>query len=284
MLFGDYYTLLIVIICTALLGILGGMIGSFALLREQSLLGDAIAHACLPGTVLAFLMTGSMQPTILMLGSLGAGICAVGIIHTIRRHTHLKMDAILGGTLSVFFGFGLVCITLAQQHPSQQQAVFTAIIFGSAATLGMYDCWIVAIGACIVLGSLWITWTELTLITFDTTYARACGYHVDRYDALLTGLLIITIALGLPMIGAILMSTLLIAPAAAARLWCTSLVSLVTLAALFGALSSILGTVISAHYLHMPTGPVIAVVAVSWVLISLIIAVCHTKKTCTRNV
>ncbi len=275
MIFGDYYTLSIVIACTALLGLTTGIIGAFALLREQSLLGDAIAHACLPGTALAFLATGNAHPAILMFGSLCAGICAIIIITTIRRATDLKMDTILGGTLSVFFGFGLVCMTIVQKYPLHQQSILTSIIFGNAATLCMHDGIITAIAALVVLSCIAVLWKELQLITFDSTYATISGYAAQRYDTVLTSLLFITIAIGLPMIGVILMSTMLIAPAAAARLWTSRFGPFVICSGVFGALFSIIGTCISTQYYHMPTGPVIAVVAVTWTLLSLVIT---TKK------
>ena len=101
------YTLRTVAIGTALIGIVSGALGCFALLRRQSLLGDAISHAALPGVVIAFLLTRSKTSFVLIVGALLAGWLATLVVLAIVRHTRIKEDSALGLTLSVFFGFGL---------------------------------------------------------------------------------------------------------------------------------------------------------------------------------
>src|SRR5277367_1309516 len=100
-----------------MLGATSGALGAFALLRQQSLLGDAISHAALPGIVLMFLCTHTKNPWILLCGGAVAGIVGVVSMHYIITHTKLKKDAILGIILSVFFGFGLVLMTVVQKIP-----------------------------------------------------------------------------------------------------------------------------------------------------------------------
>src|SRR5690606_19155694 len=98
------------------LGIVSGTLGSYAVLRRQSLLGDAISHAALPGIALAFLLTGSKAPLVLVLGAAAAGWIGTLLVMGIVRATRVKFDSALGIILSVFFGIGLVLLTLIQKR------------------------------------------------------------------------------------------------------------------------------------------------------------------------
>src|ERR1700678_2651254 len=110
------YTLFLVLQGAAILGIVAGMMGVFALLRQQSLLGDAISHAALPGIVLMFLCTHSKNPWILLTGGAVVGSFGTWIVNIVLAHTTLKKDAVLGILLSVFFGLGLVLMTIVQKY------------------------------------------------------------------------------------------------------------------------------------------------------------------------
>ncbi|HAV53488.1 MAG TPA: zinc transporter, partial [Aequorivita sp.] len=102
---------------TAVLGAICGMLGSFAVLRKESLLGDAISHAALPGIALAFLITGAKDSGTLLLGALVSGLIGTFWIRGITSKTHLKSDTALGLILSIFFGFGMLLLTFIQKQP-----------------------------------------------------------------------------------------------------------------------------------------------------------------------
>ena len=110
LLFSDY-TLRTITLGTAVLGAVCGMLGSFAVLRKQSLLGDAISHAALPGIAIAFLITGAKDSNVLLLGALVSGLIGTFWIRGIITKTHLKTDTALGLILSLFFGFGMLLLT-----------------------------------------------------------------------------------------------------------------------------------------------------------------------------
>ena len=110
------YTLRTVALGAATLGIVGGGLGTYAVLRGQSLLGDAISHAALPGIALAFLLTGSKEPLVLMLGAGAAGVVATLAILGVTETTRVKYDSALALMLAVFFGFGLVLLTYIQRY------------------------------------------------------------------------------------------------------------------------------------------------------------------------
>jgi manganese/zinc/iron transport system permease protein len=98
-----------------------GALGCFAVLRRQSLLGDAISHAALPGIVLAFMLTGTKSTLVLVLGAALAGWLGTLLVMTIVRHSRLPEDSALGIVLSVFFGFGLVLLTYVQRMPTRRR-------------------------------------------------------------------------------------------------------------------------------------------------------------------
>src|SRR5918992_3558516 len=120
-LFSDH-TLRTVALGAAMLGIVSGSLGTYAVLRRQSLLGDAISHAALPGIALAFLLTGSHDPLVLVLGAAVAGWIGTLVVMSIVRATRIKEDSALGLVLSVFFGIGLVLLTFIQRMPTAAQA------------------------------------------------------------------------------------------------------------------------------------------------------------------
>lgn len=275
--FTTHYTLFMVIAGTTILGITCGLLGTFGLLKGHSLFGDAISHAALPGVACAFLLTHSKKPAILMAGGAITGALATLCLLVAQRFTRLKLDTLLGTVLSVFFGLGLIGMTLIQKLPLPNQAGLNKFIFGSAATLMPDDIYSMSLVSFIVIVCLTCTWKEACLVTFDTVFAQASGYHIAGFDCMLACLLILIIAVGLQTVGVILMSALLIAPAAAARQWTTQIRSMAACAACIGGVSCLLGACMSYHVEHIPTGPIIVVVVTSIAFVSLCITPSRIK-------
>ncbi len=246
------------------------MLGSFAVLRKQSLLGDAISHAALPGIAIAFLITGTKDSNILLLGALISGLIGTFWIRGIVKKTHLKSDTALGLILSLFFGFGMLLLTYIQKQPNANQAGLDKYLFGQAATLVESDVWLMSLvtGFCLLI--LLLFWKEFKILLFDADYTKTLGFNTTFIDVLITSFIVLAIVLGLQTVGVVLMSAMLLAPAAAARQWTNSLGVMVFLAALFGALSGVFGTAISASQNNLSTGPVIVIVASVFVLVSFI--------------
>lgn len=267
--FSDY-TLRTITLGTAILGAVCGMLGSFAVLRKQSLLGDAISHAALPGIAIAFLITGAKDSNILLLGALVSGLIGTFWIRGIVSKTQLKSDTALGLILSLFFGFGMLLLTFIQKQPNANQAGLDKYLFGQAATLVISDVWLMAIVTGICLFVLLLFWKEFKILLFDPDYTKTLGFNTKFIDILITTFIVLAIVLGLQTVGVVLMSAMLLAPAAAARQWTNSLGIMVFLAALFGALSGVFGTAISASQNNLSTGPVIVIIAGVFVLVSFI--------------
>ena len=246
------------------------MLGSFAVLRKQSLLGDAISHAALPGIAIAFLITGAKDSNTLLLGALISGLIGTFWIRGIVTKTHLKSDTALGLILSLFFGFGMLLLTFIQRQPNANQAGLDKYLFGQAATLVESDVWMMAIVTGICLLVMLTFWKEFKILLFDADYTKTLGFNTKFIDILITSFIVLAIVLGLQTVGVVLMSAMLLAPAAAARQWTNSLSVMVFLAAVFGIFSGVFGTAISASQNNLSTGPVIVLVAGVFVVFSFI--------------
>jgi manganese/zinc/iron transport system permease protein len=266
------YTLRTVALGSATLGLVSGVLGAFAVLRRQSLLGDAISHAALPGIALAFLLTGSKAPFVLILGAAFAGWLGTLAVMVAVRNTRIKQDAALGMVLSVFFGFGILLLTFIQKLPRASQAGLDKFLFGQAATLVERDVITMAVlgaGALFVVGLLW---KEFKLLSFDPDFGASLGFPTGFLDVILTSLIVIAIVVGLQTVGVVLMSAMIVAPAAAARQWTERLSVMVILSGAFGALVGLLGAVTSSVVPRLPTGPTIVVFVSIIVVISLLFA------------
>ena len=268
-LFSDY-TLRTITLGTAVLGAICGMLGSFAVLRKQSLLGDAISHAALPGIAIAFLITGAKDSNVLLLGALVSGLIGTFWIRGIITKTHLKTDTALGLILSLFFGFGMLLLTFIQKQPNANQAGLDKYLFGQAATLVVSDVIVMVIVTGVSLFTLLLFWKEFKILLCDADYTKTLGFNTRIIDILITFFIVLAIVIGLQTVGVVLMSAMLLAPAAAARQWTNSLSVMIGLAAIFGAFSGVFGTAISASQDNLSTGPVIVLVAAVFVLISFI--------------
>lgn len=252
------------------MGAICGMLGSFAVLRKQSLLGDAISHAALPGIAIAFLITGTKETNVLLVGALISGLLGAFWIRGITKNTHLKSDTALGLILSIFFGFGMLLLTYIQKQPNANQSGLDKFLFGQAATLLARDVWFMAAVTFACLLVLLLFWKEFKILLFDADYAKTLGFNTKLIDILITSFIVLAIVLGLQTVGVVLMSAMLLAPAAAARQWTNSLAVMVTVAAVFGATSGVVGTAISASQNNLSTGPVIVLVAAVFVIFSFI--------------
>lgn len=264
------YTLRNVALGSALLGVVSGVLGCFAVLRRQGLLGDALAHAALPGICLAFLLTGLKAPLVLMIGAALSGWLGTLLLLYIVRQTPLDEDAALGIILSVFFGFGVVLLTYIQRTGDANQAGLDKYLFGQAATLVWDNVLAMALLGALALGLVALLYKEFKLITFDPDFAASLGFGARRLSILLTSLIVLAIVIGLQTVGVVLMAAMLVGPAAAARQWTNRLSRMILLAALFGAASGVSGALISISEARTPTGPMIILSLTVIVLVSLI--------------
>jgi manganese/zinc/iron transport system permease protein len=255
-----------------LAGALAGLAGAFAFLRRQSLLGDTLAHAALPGVCIGFLVAGTRSLPALMAGALMAGLAAAVAVTLIARGSRLKPDAALAIVLSLFFAAGVVLLTHIQATAGAGQAGLETFLFGQAAAMLPSD--VVAIGVLAAGAALAVAvlWRPLKLATFDPALAAVQGLPLRRIEIALAALIAVAVVAGVQLVGVVLMTALIVAPAAAARQWTRSLGAMVALSAAFGATAGVVGALISAGARGLSTGPLIVLVATGIVAVSFLAA------------
>lgn len=266
------YTLGIVSLGSGLLGLLSGVVGSFAVVKKQGILADAIAHAGLPGIAAMFIVFQTKNSSTLLLGALFTGILAAITIQIITRYSRIKADSAMALILASFFGLGMVMLTSIQKHPNANQAGLDHYIFGQASTILMGDLQTIVVLAGGLMIMILLIWKELKLTAFDPDFARSIGFSSTLVNHILAMMMALTVILGISMVGVILMTSLLIAPGVAARQWTQKLSHLVFLAAIIGMISGLLGSILSALMVQMPTGPMIVLILSFFVIFSLIFA------------
>lgn len=255
-----------VIIAATLLGIASGIIGAFALLRKRSLTADALSHATLPGITGAFLIASAMgynarSLPILLLGATITGILGVTCIHLILSQTRLREDAAIGIVLSVFFGIGVVLLSVIQSTATSSAAGLNHFIYGQTAAMLTNDALVMGSIALIATITAMMVMKEITIVCFNESFARVSGISSPAVDALLLALIVLVTVAGLQAVGLILIVAMLIIPPAAARFWTDRVRVLIILSALIGAASGFFGSSVSALLPRKPAGAVIVLCA-----------------------
>ncbi|MFT2007879.1 iron chelate uptake ABC transporter family permease subunit [Pontibacter sp. 13R65] len=256
-----------VTIGSVLLASSSAVVGCFTLLRKRALVGDAVAHAVLPGVCLAFMLSGTKNPLVLLLGAFITGWLSLIVIDFITSRSRIKEDTAIGLVLSVFFGIGILLLTSIQHSGNAAQSGLDKFLFGNAAALIGEDLIVFSVVALLLLVCTIVFYKELMLLCFDEAYARTIGYPVRALELLLTTLTVFAVVVGIQAVGVVLMAAMLITPAAAARFWTENLRLMLVLAALMGAFSGLAGAYISYTAPSMPTGPwivlIISMIAIS---------------------
>lgn len=256
----------------ATLGAVSGALGVYAVLRGQSLIGDAMSHAALPGIALAYLATQSKLPLVLMAGAGATGWLATLAVMAVVRRSRIKYDGALALVLAVFFGIGLVLLTYIQRTPDAGQAGLDTFLFGQAATLVTADVLTMAGLGAVAIAGVVLFWKEFKLLSFDESFGQSLGLPMRAIDVGLTTLTVTAIVIGLQAVGVVLMSAMLVAPAAAARQWTDRLGVMMVLSTTFGVIAGVSGAVLSSRIANLPTGPTIVLCATTLVAISMLFA------------
>ena len=261
-----------VVVGSILLTSSSALVGTFTFLRKKALVGDAVAHAVLPGICLAFLLSGTKNPFFLIIGAFVTGWLSLYLIDRVTLASKIKEDTAIALTLSVFFGVGILMLTHIQHQGNASQAGLDSFLFGKAAAMVGSDLITFSIVAVILMATVGLFFKELKLIAFDMNYAKSLGLPVKTIDLLLTTLTVMAVVTGIQAVGVILMSAMLITPAAAARFWTHHVKTMCVIAALLGAFSGITGAYVSYVAPAMPTGPWIVMIISAIALLSFFFA------------
>lgn len=277
LLLGLGYNATLVTLGAGILGVAGGVGGSFLFLRKRALVSDAVSHATLPGVGLAFVLMvalGGDGRNLIGLLAGGAVSAAIGLlcVNWLSTRTRLAEDAAIGAVLSVFFGFGIVVLTFIQTMSSGRQAGLESFLLGSTAGMLQSDALVLVLAAALTLALVLILRRPLTLVAFDPDFARATGRNVNRIDLAMMGIVLAVTVVGLKIVGLILIVALLIIPPVTARFWTERVDRVLLGAGIVGGLSGYVGAAISAAVPDVPTGPIIVLVGFVLFMLSLLCA------------
>ena len=219
------------LITALVVGIFGGAVACFIILRGMSLMGDAISHAVLPGVAISFILGINF-----FIGAIVFGLLASTIITYIKSNSIIKSDTAIGITFSSFLALGIILIGIANSSTD-----LFHILFGNILAVQDLDMWITIAVALLVLTTITIFFRPLLLTSFDPILAKSIGVKVTFYHYLLMVILTLVAVTAMQSVGTILIVALLITPAATAYLYANSLKTMILLSSGFGALASVLG-------------------------------------------
>lgn len=270
------YNTRIVLTGTLLLGMCGGVVGTFMLLRKKALVGDVASHAALPGIGVAYLLIEALSPGSgkslpwLLLGAAVSAACGILTANLIQRTRLIKEDAALGIVLSLFFGAGVVLLTIIQVMKTGSAAGLNDFVFGKTAGMTANDVTLIAVTSGLVLLVCLALFKEFAVLCFDEEYAIALGWPARRLDLLLTVLVVAVTVIGMQSVGLLLVVALLVIPPTAARFWSDRLGPMVLFASIIGGLSTSIGVLLSASVERLATGPMIVLTGATLFAISLL--------------
>jgi ABC-type Mn2+/Zn2+ transport system permease subunit/Mn-dependent DtxR family transcriptional regulator len=243
------------LIGSVLLGVCCGLLGSFLVVRKMALVGDALSHAVLPGVAMGFLWNMNKDPWAIFIGATVAGILGAIAVHAIKQTTLLKEDTALGLVLAAFFAVGIVLLTMIQQLPQGNKSGIDKFLFGQAAAISQRDVVLMSIVTGLALLSIFVFYKEFLVTSFDPGFARSAGFAVQAFHYALMLLLAFAVVIALQAVGVVLVSAMLITPAAAAYMLTDRMHRMLWLAALFGVFAGASGAFFSFLRPNLPTGP-----------------------------
>lgn len=243
------------------LGISCGLLGSFIVVRKLSLFGDTLSHAVLPGVAIGYLVAGHKDPVAIFIGATVAGILGTVLVNLIKKTTHIKEDSSLGMVLAGFYGVGIVLMNRIQKLPNGTQSGLDKFLFGQAAALSPMEVWMIGGVALASVVLVLVFFRQFLVGSFDMGFARAMGLPAGLFHYLLMMLLAFTVVVSLQAVGAVLVSAMLIIPAASAYLLTERMNRMLILASCFGVFSGVFGAFLSFLGNSLPTGPLMVLAA-----------------------
>jgi len=249
-----------VVFGSMLLAVSSAIVGCFTFLKKKALVGDVVSHAVLPGICLSFIISGTKDPFLLIIGAFITGWLSIVVMDYIIQNSKIKEDTATGLSLSVFFGIGILLLTYIQHSGNAAQSGLDSFLFGKAAALVGKDLLAFSLVAILILVVVFFFYKEFKLISFDPAFAQSLGIPVKRIELILSSITVMAVVTGIQAVGVVLMAAMLITPAAAARFWTDKLSIMILSAACIGALSGLAGAFISYAAPAMPTGPWIVMV------------------------
>ncbi len=250
------------LVAALIVGVVCSVLGCFVVLRAMAFLGDALAHAILPGVAISYLLKAN-----LLAGALVAALLVALGINVISRKSVIKEDTAIGVLFAAALALGVVLISTANSYAVD----LTHILFGSVLGVTTGDLLLTGSLALVVLVALFLFYKELLLASFDPILAHTLKRRPGLLDGLLLILLALTVVVSLGTVGVGLVSALLVTPAATASLLTRRLPTMMLVSASIGAVSSVLG-LFASYYLNVASGAAIVLVATAFFLLAFVFA------------
>lgn len=237
------------------LGLSAGPVGVLLLLRRMSLVGDAMSHAVLPGAAIGFLIAGGLSLPAMGLGGLVAGLSVAILSGVVSRMTSLREDASFASFYLTSLSLGVLIVSLRGSNIDLLHVLFGTILAIDANALEL-----VGSITSLTLVVLALVYRPLIAECFDPGFVRAVGGRGQFYHLLFLFLVVLNLVAGFQALGTLMAVGLMMLPAAIAQLWARTLSMMVSIAAIVGALSGLLGLIVSFH-LGVASGPTIILAA-----------------------
>lgn len=238
-------------------GVCCGLLGAFVVVRRVALVGDALSHAVFPGVVAGFMFSEDRNPLVIFVCAVIAGILGVTVVRAIVKSTRLKSDAALGIVLASFFAFGVFWDSM------DQQSGVKGFLYGDLATVSDGDLWLMLSSTFVVSCLVWLFLRPFRVLSFDEGFAYGLGYPVKLLNGLFYGLLAFSVVVAMQAVGVILVSAMLITPAATAYLLTDRMQKMLFFSVVLGVVSSIGGWWITTLDVRFQTGPMITLLSSS---------------------
>ncbi len=236
---------------SVMVGVVCSVIGCYVVLRGMAFLGDAMAHAILPGVAVAYLLGGNF-----LLGAAVAAVAVALLIGLISRQGVVKEDTAIGILFAASLSLGVLLISTMRTYAVD----LTHILFGNVLSVSTGDLWLIAGLGAVVLGTILLLYKELLVVNFDPVLATTLRLPVERLRYLLLVLLALTVVASLPTVGVGLVAAMLVTPGATAYLVTRRLWAMMATAAVIGAASSVIGLYLS-YYWNVASGAAVVLTA-----------------------
>ena len=250
------------LMASLIVGILCSVIGCYVVLRSMAFLGDALAHAILPGVAIAYLLGGN-----LLIGALIAAILVALGIGFFSNQGALREDTAIGILFAAALSLGVVLISSIKTYAVD----LTHILFGNLLGVSVADLWLTGILGLVVLGTIFLLYKEFLVIIFDPVLAATMRLPAQFLRNLMLILLSLTVVVSLQTVGVGLVVAMLVTPGATAYLLTRRLPSMMLVSAGFGIISSLAGLYFS-YYANVASGAAIVLTATAIFLLVFMIA------------
>lgn len=238
-------------LAAVMVGIVCAVLGVFVVLRGMAFFGDALAHTILPGVAVGYLIGGGAREPLFWWGLLTGVLSAIGI-GTISRSTRIKEDTAIGIIFAGMFALGIALISSVRSYTAD----LAHFLFGDVLGVRTPDLLLTAAFGAAILLIVFFLYKELVVLSFDPVLAATLRLPARLLDYLLMVLIAVAIVVSLQTVGVALMVAMLVTPAATASLLSRRLPVMMALAALFAALSGVIGLYFS-YYLNVASGAAI---------------------------